>query len=200
MKAKKVLALVLCAALLVAGSVAATLAYLTSTTGVVTNTFTTGNVAITLDESVADVYGVKGNGTTTTGNEYKLIPGHTYVKDPTVHVQAGSEDCYLFVKVVNGISDIEADTTIAAQMAENGWTAVTNENGVYAYESKVSAGTDVKVFESFTVAGDAVLTNQDGTAKYSANTPITVQAYAVQADGFTDALDAWSDAALADWQ
>lgn len=201
MKAKKVLALVLCAALLVAGSVAATLAYLTFTTGVVTNTFTTGNVAITLDESVADVYGVKGNGTTTTGNEYKLIPGHKYTKDPTVHVQAGSEDCYLFVKVVNGISNIEAagDTTIAAQMAAKGWTAVANTNGVYAYNAKVSAGANVEVFASFTVAGNAVLTNADGSAKYSANTPITVQAYAVQADNFGNAAAAWTAAPCTAW-
>ena len=49
-KAKKVVALALCAVMLVVGSVAGTMAYLQSTTGVVTNTFTIGNVAITLDE------------------------------------------------------------------------------------------------------------------------------------------------------
>ena len=103
MKAKKVLALVLCAALLVAGSVAATLAYLTSKTEVVTNTFSVGNVTITLDEAKVNEYGVEAEGEDRVkANEYKLIPGHTYVKDPMVHVTEKSEQCYVFVKVVDG--------------------------------------------------------------------------------------------------
>ena len=52
-KAKKALALVLCAVLLVAGSVMGTMAYLTSKDEVV-NTFTVGKVGITLDEEDVD--------------------------------------------------------------------------------------------------------------------------------------------------
>ena len=105
MKAKKVLALVLCAALLVAGSVAATLAYLTSKTEVVTNTFTVGSLSITLDEAKVTEYGVAVPGENRVmANAYKLIPGHNYLKDPTVHVAKGSEECYVFVKVENGIA------------------------------------------------------------------------------------------------
>lgn len=194
-KILKVLALVACAVLLVVGSIAGTLAYMTSLTGTVTNTFTVGNVAITLDESKVTVYGVKDGDTRVTTNEYKLIPGHTYVKDPTIHVATESEDCWLFVKVENGIAGIEADgenvttNTIQEQMAAN-WTAVVGQTGVYAYNTKVSGGANVVVFNDFTIAGNAVV------AGY-ASANINVTAYAVQADGFETAAEAWAAAPTA---
>ena len=57
-KTKKVLILGLCAVLLVAASVLGTMAYLTDTKSV-TNTFTVGNVAITLDEAKVKTDGTK---------------------------------------------------------------------------------------------------------------------------------------------
>ena len=187
MKTKnKALLLSFCAVLLVAASVLGTVAYLTFTTETVENTFTVGNVAITLDEAKVDVYGVKDGNTRVTENNYKLIPGHTYVKDPTVHVTAGSEKCWLFVKVVDEIAAIQDTTTVAAQMTANKWTAVAGAEGVYAYESIVDAGTaaqDVKVFDNFKIKGNA------DVADYTRKT-ITIQAYAIQADGFGTAAAA----------
>ncbi len=194
-----ILSAVLGAILLVTGSIAGTIAYLTSQDSV-TNTFTVGKVTITMDEAKTDLYGVK-DGTTREedGNEYKLIPNHTYVKDPTIYVEANSEDCYVFVKVENGISAIEAtDNTIAAQMAANGWTVLSgnvyvlkgkngaDENGVVASSaSKIT----IPVFASFTVDKDA---EADEVADY-ADAKIIVTAYAVQADGFNGVIaDAWA--------
>jgi len=195
MKMKKVLALVLCAILLVAGSVLGTLAYLTSTTGVVENTFTAGNVEITLDEAKTDEYGVvDATAGRVQGNEYKLIPGHTYAKDPTVHVDDESEDCWLFVQVVNGLDGNEGENTIAAQMAaDDNWTLVDGTSNVYAYKEIVSAGADVVVFNTFTLSGDA---NVEALVDAS----ITIQAYAVQSDGFGTAAAAWAASPLAAWQ
>lgn len=204
---KKVLGLLVCAVLLVVGSVMGTMAWLTKTTDVATNTFSTGNVEIALDEADVTEYGEKlyvqedqTLGTEETAieakrvleNEYKLIPGHDYVKDPKVEVLPGSEECYLFVKVVNPIADIEAATTIADQMAAKGWSVIDAANGIYAYANKVTEGTDVWVFESFTVADNADVEPYKGTA-------ITIQAYAVQADGFTSAAAAWEKAPCSEW-
>lgn len=95
MKTKsKALLLTLCAVLLVAASVLGTMAYLTST-DTVTNTFTIGKVEITLDET--DV--TNPNGPRVKANSYKLMPGTTYTKDPTVTVLKGSEDSYVRMKV-----------------------------------------------------------------------------------------------------
>lgn len=188
-KAKKVVALLLCAVLLVVGSVTGTMAYLTSQ-DTVTNTFTVGNVTITLDEANTDVYGVATSGRTSDGNSYKLIPGHTYVKDPTIHVAAGSEVCYLFVKVENGISEVEATTnTIANQMSARGWSVV--DGNVYKYATTIDArnsatNIDAIIFDTFTIDKDKTDLTSFGDKK------IIITAYAVQADGFTDADDAWN--------
>ncbi len=184
---KKVFVTVLCAAALVVASVLGTMAYLTSQDAV-ENTFTVGKVAITLDEAkVTDAGDPVVGADRVKTNTYKLIPGHEYTKDPTVHVTAGSEDSWLFVKVVDEIAGIEADTTVAAQMAANGWTAVEGETNVYAYKATVTSGQDIKVFENFTIKGDAAV------ADYAGKT-ITIEAYAIQADGFTTAADAWKAA------
>ncbi len=189
MKTKtKALVLSLCAVLLVAVSVFTTIAYLQSRDEV-NNTFTVGKVKITLDEAKVDQYGDKEDDTRVQKNAYKLIPGHTYVKDPTVHFQAGSEASYLFVKVENGLADIEADTKIAAQITTNGWTALNSETGVYYKKvdaNNTNAAVDYKVFNTFKLKSDA---NVEGYE----NATITVTAYAIQADGFDTATAAWAE-------
>lgn len=192
---RKVLVTMCSAVLLVGATVGVTVAYLTSKTEVVTNTFTVGNVEITLDEANVDVYGNTEGTTRVTANDYKLIPGHTYVKDPTIHVEKGSEACYLFVKVINDIADIEADTKIAAQMATNGWVELSEQENVYYLNRIINAldaenDIDVKVFESFKLDGSVA---NEVVAAYAGKT-ITVQAYAVQADGFGSAALAWASA------
>jgi len=91
-KAKKIMMFAVCAVLLVCISVGATLAYLTDTEAV-TNTFTVGQVDISLAETPLP-------GGSDKGNSYHLIPGQSYTKDPTITVNTGSEDCYVVAKVV----------------------------------------------------------------------------------------------------
>ena len=181
------------ALLLVVGSVAGTIAYLTSTPGAVTNTFTVGNVTITLDEAKVTPYGEVDGTDRVTGNEYKLIPSHTYDKDPTVHVAAKSEACWVFVKVENGISTIEAAETndtkkIATQIANKGWTPLNNVDNVFyraVTAEEATTGIDLVVFEDFTISGTADI------AAYK-DAKIIVTAYAIQADGLTAAATAWT--------
>lgn len=113
MKAKtktKALLMSLCAVLLVAASVLGTMAYLTDTQKV-ENTFTVGNVSIKLDEAKVDDMGnlVKNQDGTlvnrVTENDYKLLPGHTYVKDPTVTVLTPSVASYVRMKVTFNNAD-----------------------------------------------------------------------------------------------
>lgn len=183
---KKALVLLLCAVLLVAGSVMGTLAYLTSQSETVVNTMTIGEVKITLDEADVTEYGVVEGTERVIENTYKLIPGHTYTKDPIVHVDAKSEYCYLYVKVDNPLNAIEDKiNTIAAQMAANGWTLLTNSDDTYYYKDICSAGDDITVFTSFKIDGE-----QKDLTRYADET-IEVIAYAIQADGFTSAQDAW---------
>ncbi len=149
----------------------------------VENTFTVGNVAITLDET--DVDNSTQDSERDRANTYKLMPGHTYIKDPIVHVDKDSEDCYLFVKVDNEITAIEGDTTVAVQMAAKDWVAVDGVDDIYVYSTgdtptAVTADENKIVFENFTIAGTV---DNDKLANY-ANKTIIVTAYAIQANGF----------------
>ena len=195
----KALALALCAVLLVVTTVFVTMAFLTSKDSV-KNTFTVGKVTITLDE--ADV---KSDGTYVSNkearvdtNEYKLIPGHTYIKDPTIHVADDSEECWLFVKVENGLEDIIDAKTIEDQMNDNGWSSVAGETNIYAYEKIATAKTgDYKVFDNFKLKDDADVSSY-ATAD-NEDSVINVTAYAIQADGFATAAAAWAEAP-SDWE
>lgn len=122
MKTKsKALLLTLCAVLLIAASVLGTMAYLTSTAKV-ENTFTIGKVEIKLDET--DV--TNPNGPRVTANSYKLMPGTTYTKDPTVTVLNGSDAAYVRMKVTfNKATEIIALCT-DPEFAGDGPTGVEN--------------------------------------------------------------------------
>ena len=205
-KLKKAALLLCSAVLLVCISIGATVAYLTSTDKVV-NTFTVGNVTIELDEAKANPDGsLVPNADRVKANSYKLLPGHTYTKDPMIHVDADSENCWLFVKVENGIAAIEdANKTIAAQMTANGWTLVENTTNIYKYKEIVSGGANIPVFGEFAISnaviGGMKPITTDGAGddgklyldEYK-NAKIVITAYAIQADGFSTAEAAWTAA------
>ena len=157
--------------------VGSTYAWLVAKTEPLVNTFTAGNISITLKE--------------TTGSEYKMVPGATITKDPTVTVVGGSEDCWLFVKVEKTIG---FDTYLTYGIAD-GWTEL--ESGVY-YREVVASAND----QPFSVlSGNTVTVNKEGTkAAYNAitssgNLPkLTFTAYAVQKLGFDTAGKAWEEA------
>ena len=215
MKTKgKVLILVLCAMLLVVSTVFATVAFLTSTDSV-QNTFTFGQVIITLDEAEVTTNGVVVQGADRRHtNDYHLIPGHFYVKDPIVHVDADSETCWLFIKIDNDLSAIiegkntvdandpaETVYTIEAQMLKNGWVLIDEQNNVWALNRPANAGENIPVFDSFTIKDDANValygTTKDDEGNVTGGATIDVIAYAVQMDGFTNAASNQANASAA---
>ena len=156
-----------------AGVVGGTLAWLTDQTDEVKNTFTVGDINIGLAETTTD---------------YKMVPGNTIAKDPTVTVKANSEACWLFVQVTESAN---LDDFITYAIA-TGWTEL--EAGVYYREVPASAAD-----QTFSVlAGDAVTVKSDvtrtmlETAKTDAPT-LTFKAYAIQKDHFATADAAWAE-------
>lgn len=219
MKTKsKALLLTLCAVLLVTASVLGTMAFLTSTASV-KNTFTVGSVKITLDEAKVTPDGKPVEGAARVAeNSYKLMPGHTYAKDPTIHVDAASEDCFIRAKVT--LTNAKEWIAIATKYADNKveniikgtddniwWVsqpAVDNEKNtvtytfVYKNEShtdelgkRIWTSTDSKdlvLFNEIAIPGG--LTNDELAAVGSSK--ITVVAEAIQADGFETEAAAWA--------
>lgn len=89
---KRTMALLAAMLLIVGVVIGSTLAWLTAKTETVTNTFTTSDINIELTET-------KGTKTDDTHYCFKMTPGYTIEKDPEVTVKAGSEACFLFVKL-----------------------------------------------------------------------------------------------------
>ena len=185
-KMYKAMALVLCAALLVAGSIFGTLAFLQDNTEAVTNTFTTGKVEITLHEyEINNATGEKTDVITTEGlDNLKLVPGRDIQKNPVITVEAGSEVCYLFVMVEDGMADY-----VTINWNTELWTLVDGTDNIYCYAEKVdatNAAVPVNVFESVTCKD--VVEYVEGTVG-----TIKITAYAVQTYGFDTAAEAWAE-------
>lgn len=189
---KKILALTLVFALALALGIGGTVAWLTDKTDSVVNTFTVGDINITLTE--------------TTGTDYTFVPGDTLAKDPKVTVIAGSEDCYLFVKVeeanntatgltgkvINWSVDTGTDPAIK-------WVPVPEHDGYwYRTVPAVAANTTEENLPSFDVLKDNQVTVNEKVTKdmvtgLTAKKPtITVTAAAVQKDNVNTVTDAWN--------
>lgn len=105
----KALLLTMCLVLLAVGAVFGTLAYFTDQKSV-TNTFTVGSIGLKLDEAKVNEDGkyVTDETNRVQENQYHLLPGRTYIKDPTATVTAKSEDAYVRMLVeVERIDQLE---------------------------------------------------------------------------------------------
>ena len=107
--------------LVIGCAVGGTVAWLTAQTKPVVNTFTYGDINIDLTE---------------TNETYKMVPGYDIHKDPKAKVLAGSEECFLFVKLDESTN---FDTYLKYDIADD-WTALTDVNPDDVANVKASIG------------------------------------------------------------
>lgn len=165
---KKTVILVVAFILVVVCAVGGTLAWLQDETSAVKNTFTTAEVDIDLTEPE----GEKND------YEFKMTPGATIDKDPTVTVNADSENAYVFVKVEKSNN---FDAFLTYEIAE-GWTLVDDTENVY-YRTYTSKATDVDyaVLKNDQVTVKNTVTSDDMDDLTDETFPtLTFTAYAVQ--------------------
>lgn len=194
---KKFAVAIIALALVVVGVIGGTLAWLTAQTGVVTNTFTVGDINIKLWEDGLDGDGSLNPAVTVTGNEYKITPGATLNKRPYVVVEANSEACWLFVKVKpenNTITGLEGNVIQWSVDEANGWKPLDGVENVWYRE--VDATTADVPFDI--LAGDSVKVNVNLTKAmldadgFKAPT-LSFVAYAVQKEAAATATAAWEE-------
>ncbi|MBR6616666.1 MAG: SipW-dependent-type signal peptide-containing protein [Oscillospiraceae bacterium] len=209
------------ALLLVAGSVAGTLAFLTASESV-TNVFTIGKVALTLDEAVVDSDGKAidaENQRSGEGNEYHLVPGKRYDKDPTITVSEDSEEAYVRMmltvtkaSVIQEIIDNDAALEDYADLFDGwddtvwlykGFTENKSEDSItfeFRYADKVSgmAG-EQKLAPLFTeLVAPGSITGEQMNELYTNDGnddndfKVIVEGHAIQAVGFDTADAAWT--------
>ena len=187
-KSQKLMITSLLALVVVLLGIAPTLSWLFSTSQPVINTFSGGTIAIKLDEALVDADGkaIEGEGAQrVTANRYKYVAGAVLDKDPTATVLKGSEECYVFLCVENGLTE-----KFTMNYDTQSWRRVAEEEGksVFIYNIKVDASeseTDVvlpPVFTTVTVSEE--LTSED--IETLGERTICVTAYAVQTHSLTE--------------
>ena len=195
-----------------------TVAYMTDRDQVV-NTFTVGNIDIIVDEKNVDL-DVGPDGVTVPerdqANDYKLLPGMEYEKDPTITVIKGSEACYVrfrlsinMTKELLGMMadhgvEVASEADFLAEMVDinaDAWEYITcyestNGSGAVEFEFRYPVAVDAAeadqklpaLFEQFTVP--SYLTKEDVAVLHG----LQVIAYGdvIQTAAFANADEAWA--------
>lgn len=178
---KKMIAGLLAVVLVLTTVIGGTLAYLTSTPAAVKNTFTVGNVDITLTEEAGGE-----------NHEFHMVPGQTITKDPKVTVtEKTTEDSYVFVKLDKSAN---YDTFLAEPVLAEDWTRVEGETNVwYRVVTKDAETKTFDVLQNNQLTVNSDVTNEQMTAAANAQPTLTVTAYAIQQAGFATAELAWAE-------
>lgn len=198
----KMLAMFMALILVAGGVIGGTVAWLIARTDEVVNTFTFGDINITLDETKVDPDGnpvdeddddvpdrITG---TDEQNEYKLIPGEEYLKDPRITVNAESEKCWLFATVEEKIEFVEGESgnfgDYLTYDVADGWTElVTDNETVKVYYQVVEYDAENDQYFGI-LAEDKVSVSEELTKKdieiLNGNPSLAFTAYAVQYSGF----------------
>lgn len=196
---KKLVTVCLVACMAVTAVAGGTLAYFTDKTEDKTNTFTVGNVTITLTEPEWTAAGYDNNNPV-------LKPKAEIAKDPTVTVNGGSENAWVFVEVAigdkfNSLMDTYAGTKGQADNVQleawtdglnEGWHYMGDQNGklIYAYETALQETEKATLFDKIMVPEG--LTSEEVEEAKGDNTTLTITGAAIQADGIGTYTDAYN--------
>ena len=173
MKTKKILALALAAVLLVAVSVAGTIAYLTATSAPVENTFKTSTVSVSIAE--------------TTGTEYQVIPGVNITKDPVV-TYTTNVDSYVYVKMTK----TEWDDAMTFEMGKD-WKKLDGYENVWYYEVVITEGANnvaASTTGTLQVIADNTIT-VPGNIDFDKESKLAFTPYICQKAPANDPVEAW---------
>lgn len=242
MRTTKILTLLLCILLITLVSVLGTLAYLTDEESL-TNTFTVGLVEIKVDETDTDEDGnilydedhCPAEGCTADqilrtedGNQYHLIPGMRYLKDPTLTVKAGSADSY--IRLILKVTHCDAVDAIIANhnltdYADlfDGWhhdvwiyQGFTKENDEISFEFRYHQSVDGYTLETDADGNETKLEQDEKLEplfthiivpsevtneelKALANVELIITGHAIQTVGFEDDAETGISAEAAAW-
>lgn len=169
---KKTLAIILAVLTLTLCAAAGSWAWLTATTGPITNSFTLGKVDIELNETAGE----------DSNYSFKMIPGEEIAKNPQITVKEGSEECWLFVK-------IEESANLDAYISytpDDGWTRL-QDNIFYREAPAAESDLNFRVLK-----GDKVTVNESVSNAPDSVPTLSFTAFAVQKSGNDDAATAWS--------
>ena len=149
-------------------TIGGTLAWLSAESQTVTNTFTVGDINISLAE--------------TTGENYKILPGGESDKNPEVTVQLGSEKCYVYVLIDNTVV-LNNAVVATPDISADDWQVVqtSGTKTLYRYKEVVDAMDAEKTLPVFTKVTYADTISKDDITTLT-NTKIIINAFAHQSE------------------
>ena len=198
---KKIITTITMLALIICFTIGGTLAWLMDTTDPVQNTFTSGDVDITLTETPNT--NITDDDETNDSWSAQMIPGNTYAKDPKVTVKGATDavDCWLFVKVEEkGNAQTYLDYSFRFD-DDSEWKkldTVTEEGTTVWYREVTASETDQSWYlldgkegyaDGFVYVDDTAVTKE--TVDTAANAELVFTAYAAQKDNRT-VDEAWA--------
>lgn len=188
---KKIIITITMLALIICLTIGGTLAWLMDTTDPVQNTFTSGDVDITLVETPntdTDNDGIADSWSA------QMIPGNTYAKNPKVTVTDSTDvDCWLFVRFEENGNAGTYLTYTSTLTTENGWTQGNgNDIPLNVWYREVSKDANTKSWELLV---DNTVTVKDSVTKenmaQAQEAELVFTAYAAQKDNRT-VEEAWA--------
>ena len=126
--------------------------------------------------------------------QFKIVPGETVTKDPTVTVTSGSEPCWLFVKITEDLGALsQYSIDFFDYLTADGWTLVPGKTNVYYRtvgvkegDSAIGASIPVLKDNKVTLSQNITLDMSKALQTEGAQAPtLTFKAAAVQYDGLT---------------
>lgn len=203
--------LILCIIMILISGIYLTTSLLISKTDVAVNTFTVGQVSIKLDEAAVNKDGIPdSDAKRVIANTYHLLPGKSYVKDPTITVKKGSETSYvrMIVTLTNAkeLKAIFKDNFLPEKYVtgydKSIWKCVNiteNQDNTITYEFRYHTVVNGYVNEKpQDVVLEPLFTNINVPLEITAeqlktleNFEIRVVGHAIQATGFKSADEAW---------
>ena len=188
---KKIIITITMLALIICLTIGGTLAWLMDTTDPVQNTFTSGDVDITLVETPntdTDNDGIADSWSA------QMIPGNTYAKNPKVTVTDSTDvDCWLFVRFEENRNAGTYLTYTSTLTTENGWTQGNgNDIPLNVWYREVSKDANTKSWELLV---DNTVTVKDSVTKenmaQAQEAELVFTAYAAQKDN-RNVEEAWA--------
>lgn len=188
MKMKNMLIGGMSLALVACISVGGTLAYLTSKTETMTNTFKFGNFTITQKEDVEGASGVQGH------TYQNVVPGDVLKKDVKISLSSTTEtDAYVYVAVKDDAADVNYGTMSGEDFVpgvSDVWEEITSTtapamNGkykLYVYANDKTEAVPVNSLTDVSLFTKVQVPSTDGAQTFSGEQTIQIASYAIQAD------------------
>ena len=124
-----------------------------------------------------------------TNNEFVIVPGKVIEKDTKLTVKAGSEACYVFVKLEKSNN---FDSFIEYEVG-NDWTELNENSDIYYCElEKTIVDTDYNIFHNNEIIVKENVEKEKYETDAQNNLTLSFTAYAVQKTSeITSATEAW---------